>query len=336
MTNRQWILMRRPVGDIRDGDLVLQTSPIPKAKAGEVVIRNEWLSLDPTNRVWMSDMEQYLPPVPLDSPMRGVVVGKVVDSGSDAFAVGSYAMGLGSWSDYSCVPAAMLSPVPELPGISRKDVFGQFAVVAPTAYFGLLDIGAPKIGETLVVSGAAGAVGCIAVQLGKAWGCKVVGIAGGREKCDWIRNDLGADAVIDYKSEPVGPRLKAICPEGVDIYFDNVGGDTRNTVMSQMNLFGRVALCGMISGYNDDGREATPANYSRILMQRLKVQGFIVLDHAARFPEAIGALARLHLEGRMKWRYHEVDGLEHADKAVRLLYTGGNTGKLMVRLADPG
>ncbi|MGQ0698762.1 MAG: NADP-dependent oxidoreductase [Panacagrimonas sp.] len=335
MQNRQWILTRRPVGDIRDGDLVFQTNPIPKPKKGEVVVKNEWLSLDPTNRLWMSDMDQYMPPVLLGAPMRGFVVGKVVDSASDAFPVGSYATGLGSWSDYSCEPAAMLSPTPEVPGISRKDVFGQFGIVGPTAYFGLLEIGAPKIGETLVVSGAAGAVGSIAVQLGKVWGCKVVAIAGGKDKCDWIRNDLGADQVIDYKSQDVDKSLRGLCPEGIDIYFDNVGGDTLNAAMGQMNMYGRIIQCGMIAVYNKDGHDAAPSNYPRILMKRLKVQGFIVIDYAARYPEAIRALAKLHLEGRLKWRHHELEGLEQADKAVRMLYTGGNTGKLMIKIADP-
>jgi NADPH-dependent curcumin reductase CurA len=333
--NRQWILARRPTGDIKDGDLVFQTNPMPKPRKGEVVLRTEYLSLDPTNRLWMSDMDQYMEPVPINAPMRGFVVGKVVDSGSDQFEVGSYAMGIGSWSDYCCEPAASLNPVPDVPGISRKDVFGQYGIVGPTAYFGLLDIGAPKIGETLVVSGAAGAVGSLAGQLGKAWGCKVVGIAGGREKCDWIKKDLGFDVAIDYKKDDVDRKLREVCPEGIDIFFDNVGGDTLNAVMGQMNLFGRIITCGMIAVYNKDGRDAAPANYPRILMKRLKVQGFIVIDSAARYPEAVRALTTLHLQGRMKWRYHEIDGLENADKAVRLLYTGGNNGKLMIKVAEP-
>ncbi len=333
--NRQWILARRPVGDIRDGDLVLKTSAIPKPKKGEIVVRNEWLSLDPTNRLWMSEMDQYMPPVPLNDPMRGFIVGKVVASGSDAYDVGASVMGIGSWSDYSCGPAANYSPAPDVPGIPRKHVFGQLGLVAPTAYFGLLDIGAPRIGETLVVSGAAGAVGSIAGQLGKAWGCKVVGIAGGKDKCDWLTKDLGFDHAIDYKKQDVDKRVRELCPEGVDIYFDNVGGDTLNAVMGQMNLYGRIIECGMIAVYNKEGRDAAPANYPRILMKRLKVQGFIVIDHAARFPEAIRALSVLHLQGRLKWRNQEIDGLEKADQAVRMLYTGQNTGKLMIKIADP-
>jgi NADPH-dependent curcumin reductase CurA len=333
--NRQWILKRRPSGEIRDGDLVFETHPVPKAGEGQVVVRNEWLSLDPTNRIWMSEMDGYMPPVPLGAPMRGFVYGKVVDSGASAFPVGSYAMGIGSWSDYSLEPATSFFPMPAIPGISPKDVFGQYGIVAPTAYFGLLDIGAPKIGETLVVSGAAGAVGCIVGQLGKAWGCKVIGIAGGKDKCDWITQDLGFDAAIDYKKENLDERLRALCPEGVDIYFDNVGGETLNTVMSRMNVYGRVVQCGMISIYTKDGHDGAPSNYPLILMNRLRVQGFIVIDpmFTYRYPEAYRAITKLHLEGRLKWRYHEVEGLEQADQAVRMLYRGQNTGKLMVKVA---
>lgn len=331
--NREWILNRRPVGDIRDGDLVLTDGPIPQPKRGEVVISTEWLSLDPTNRVWMSDMDQYMEPVALGQPMRGFIVGKVVNSAADHVPVGSYMMGVGTWSDYSCASTAMLAPVPDIPGIPAKDIFGQFWLVGPTAYFGLHDIGAPKAGETLVVSGAAGAVGSIAVQLGKAWGCNVIGIAGGAEKCRYITAELGADAAIDYHNEDVGTSLQRLCPEGIDIYFDNVGGPTLNTVMGQMNVFGRIVQCGMIASYNDEGAGSAPANYPRILMKRLKVQGFICTDFMNRYPEAIGALAALRLEGRLKWRYHEIDGLEEADRAVRLLFSGKNTGKLMIKVA---
>ena len=247
--NRQWILARRPAGEIKDGDLVFRTGPIPNPAKGEVVVKTEWLSLDPTNRIWMSDIPQYMPPVALGAPMRGLICGTVVKSASDSVAEGAIVMGLGTWSDYACVPAAMVSPVPEIKGIPRKDVFGQLYLVGPTAYFGLTEIGAPKIGETLVVSGAAGAVGSIVGQLGKALGCKAVGIAGGKEKCATLTRDYGFDHAIDYKNEFIEQRLREVCPEGVDIYFDNVGGETLNTVLAQMNLFGRIVQCGMISAH---------------------------------------------------------------------------------------
>ncbi len=333
--NRRWILARRPAGEIKDGDLVFRTNPIPNPAKGEVVVKTEWLSLDPTNRIGMSDIPQYMPPVALGAPMRGLICGTVVKSASDSVAEGAIVMGLGTWSDYACVPAAMVSPVPEIKGIPRKDVFGQLYLVGPTAYFGLTEIGAPKIGETLVVSGAAGAVGSIVGQLGKALGCKAVGIAGGKEKCATLTRDYGFDHAIDYKNESIEQRLREVCPEGVDIYFDNVGGETLNTVLAQMNLFGRIVQCGMISVYDSEGAGAAPSNYPLILMQRLKVQGFIVLDYAARYPEAFRALAKLRFEGKMNWRFHDIAGLENAEKAVRMLFKGQNTGKLIVKVADP-
>ena len=330
--NRQWILARRPVGEIRDGDLLLKTTSLPVVGPGELLVRTHYLSLDPTNRIWMSDIDQYMEPVMIDAPMRGIVSGEVVGSGVPTFKLGDTVMGLGSWSDYCHGPAGNFSPMPVYPGLSPKDVFGQLCVVAPTAYFGLVDIGAPKVGETLVVSGAAGAVGSIVGQLGKALGCRVVGIAGGSEKCRWIVDELGFDIALDYKAGGLEAALRQACPQGVDIYFDNVGGETLNTVMGLTNLNGRIIECGLISTYNADCKVAGPSNYARIVMKRLKVQGFIVLDHAARYPEAYRAIAQLHAQGRMKWRCHELAGLDSAAEAVRLLYRGQNNGKLLIKV----
>ena len=333
INNRQWILARRPDGEIRDGDLLLKTTSLPVAGPGELLVRTHYLSLDPTNRIWMSDIDQYMEPVMLDAPMRGIVSGEVVGSGVPTFKLGDTVMGLGTWSDYCHGPAANFSPMPAYPGISQKDIFGQLCVIAPTAYFGLVDIGAPKVGETLVVSGAAGAVGSIAGQLGKALGCRVVGIAGGREKCRWIVDELGFDIALDYKVGGLEAALRQACPQGVDIYFDNVGGETLNTVMGLTNLYGRIIECGLISTYNADCKVAGPSNYARIVMKRLKVQGFIVLDYAARYAEAYRAFTQLHAQGRMKWRCHELVGLEAAAEAVRLLYRGQNNGKLLIKVA---
>jgi len=331
--NRQWILARRPVGEIRDGDFLLKTTSLPVVGPGELLVRTHYLSLDPTNRIWMSDIDQYMEPVLLEAPMRGIVSGEVVGSGVPAFKLGDTVMGLGSWSDYCHGPAGNFSPMPVYPGLSPKDVFGQLCVVAPTAYFGLVDIGEPKVGETLVVSGAAGAVGSIVGQLGKALGCRVVGIAGGSEKCRWIVDELGFDIALDYKVGGLEAALRQACPQGVDIYFDNVGGETLNTVMGLTNLYGRIIECGLISTYNADCKVAGPSNYARIVMKRLKVQGFIVLDYAARYPEAYRAFTQLHAQGRMKWRCHELVGLEAAAESVRLLYRGQNNGKLLIKVA---
>jgi NADPH-dependent curcumin reductase CurA len=332
INNRQWILARRPVGEIRDGDLLLKTTSLPVVGPGELLVRTHYLSLDPTNRIWMSDIDQYMEPVMVGAPMRGIVSGEVVGSGVPTFKLGDSVMGLGSWSDYCHGPAGNFSQMPAYPGLSPKDVFGQLCVVAPTAYFGLVDIGAPKVGETLVVSCAAGAVGSIVGQLGKALGCRVIGIAGGREKCQWIVDELGFDIGLDYKAGDLEGALRQACPQGVDIYFDNVGGETLNTVMGLTNLNGRIIECGLISTYNADCKVAGPSNYARIVMKRLKVQGFIVLDHAARYPEAYRAIAQLHAQGRMKWRCHELAGLEAAAEAVRLLYRGQNNGKLLIKV----
>lgn len=332
--NREWILKRRPVGEIADADLLMLDAPIPKAGEGEIVIRTHWLSLDPSNRIWMSEMPSYLPPVALDTAMRGVVMGEVIESRSAAFKPGDVVMGLGTWSDYCRMPAAGMQICPSIEGIPPEEVFGIYIAVGPTAYFGMVDIGQPKIGDTLVVSGAAGAVGMLAGQIGKAMGCHVVGIAGGRDKCAAIVDELGFDAAIDYKSEDVDARLSALCPQGVDIYFDNVGGEILDATLGHMNLYGRVVSCGLISSYNDDGRAAGPKNFALILMRRLKVQGFIIFDYAARYAEAYRALTVLHRQKKVKWHLHSIAGLENAVKAVRMLYTGGNNGKLMVKVSE--
>ena len=331
-THRQWILAKRPNGDIADGDLVFQTAPIPSAQADEIVIKTAYLSLDPTNRVWMNEADSYLPAVPLGAPMRGLVSGRVVESQSKAFKVGDLVMGVGSWSEYCVAPASAFVALPQIEGISSRDIFAIYYLVGPTAYFGLTDIGQPKVGETLVVSTAAGAVGSLVGQIGKALGCRVIGIAGGSEKCDWITKELGFDAAIDYKSQDVGAELGRLCPDGIDIYYENVGGAILDAVLPHMNLFGRIPVCGLISLYNATSAQPGPSNYPIILMQRLKVQGFIVLDYLHRYPEAFRALTKLHLSGQLKWRLQETEGLEHADENVRLLFQGNNSGKLLIKV----
>lgn len=324
--------MRRPSGDIRDGDLVLRDDSIPRPEAGQVVVRNEWLSLDPANRVYMADVKAYLPPVALGEPMRGFVCGAVVASAAPAFAAGDVVMGLGTWSDYSCVPAEYLMSVPDLPSMDRKDVFGQGYIVGPTAFLGLRNVGAPRAGETLVVSAAAGAVGSLVGQIGKAWGCKVVGLAGDAEKREWIVHDLGFDCALDYRPPGLKQRLREACPGGVDIFFDNVGGEVLDAVLGQMNLRGRVVQCGHMSTYNNDLAGATLRNYGCVITQRLRIEGFIVIDWFDQYPEALGEIVALHAKGQLTWRYHDVDGLAHAVEAIRLLFQGRNHGKMLVRV----
>ncbi|MBI2801568.1 MAG: NADP-dependent oxidoreductase [Gammaproteobacteria bacterium] len=332
-SNRVWRLRKRPVGAIGDDVLSFAPEPIPEPAVGQFLFRLNYLSLDPTNRIWMSDMDQYMPPVALGDAMRGVVCGTVVKSNHADFAPGDVVSGLGVWADYQIGAPGMLNKLGPFGNVSVADAFGLFAVVGPTAYFGLLDLGVPKAGETVVVSAAAGAVGSIVGQIAKIKGCRAVGLAGSAAKCQWLVNDLGFDAAINYKTEDVASALKRACPKGVDIYFDNVGGDILDACLKQMNLQGRIPTCGLISQYNAKDIVPGPINYPMILMQRLKVQGFIVLDYANRYPEAIAALAGWLQQGKLKFRMDMYEGLENAVITLRKLYTGENTGKLMIHVA---
>ena len=332
--NRVWRLRKRPVGDITDDVLSFEEESIPEPGDREFLFRLNYLSLDPTNRVWMSDMDQYMPPVELDAPMRGAVCGTVVKSHHPDYGEGTIVSGLGVWADYQIGTPQTVNPMGDTGPVPVVDAFSTFAIVGPTAYFGLLEIGEPKEGETVVVSAAAGAVGSIVGQIAKIKGCRVVGLAGTDDKCAWIRDDLGFDAAINYRTEDVSKALTAACPDGIDVYFDNVGGAILDACLKLMNLKGRIATCGLISQYNATEPVPGPYHYSMILMQRLRVEGFIVLDFGERYPEAISALGQWMSEGKIKVRTEIVAGLENALQTVKKLYTGANTGKLMIRVKD--
>ena len=331
--NRVWRLRKRPETWITDDTLSLEQEPIPAPRDGELLIRMDYLSMDPTNRIWMSDTDQYMPPVALGAPMRGIVCGTVVESKHPGFAAGDIVSGLGTWADYQIGRPGMLGKLPRLDGVPLAETFGLTVGVGPTAYFGLLELGAPKAGETVVVSAAAGAVGSLVGQIAKIKGCRAVGLAGTDAKCRWIVDELGFDAAINYRNEDVPAALKKACPNGIDVYFDNVGGDILDACLKQMNLFGRIPTCGLISQYNAAGEVPGPKHYPMILMQRLKVQGFIVIDYAARYPEAIAALGGWLQRGELKFRLDLHEGLENALKIVRMLYTGENQGKLMLKVS---
>ena len=275
-----------------------------------------------------------MPPVDLGAPMRGVVCGTVVKTKNAAYKVGEVVSGLGVWADYQIGTTAAVNPMGPTGPMPLIDAFGTFAVVGPTAYFGLLDLGEPKPGETVVVSAAAGAVGSIVGQMAKIKGCRAVGLAGSDEKCRWITEALGFDAAINYRKEDVPAALARTCPNGIDIYFDNVGGAILDACLKRMNFKGRIPTCGLISSYNATAPVPGPYNYDRILMQRLTVQGFIVLDYGDRYPEAIHALSGWMASGKLKVRQDVVDGLEHALDTLKKLFTGENSGKLMIRVKD--
>ena len=305
---------------------------VPEPDEGEAVVRVEYLSLDPTMRGWARDEPSYLPPVQLGEVMRGGAAGRVVASNNPAYPVGASVMGLLGWQEYAVVGGntGMLANV--LPdGVELLDALSLYGSTGVTAYFGVIDIGQAKEGETLVVSGAAGGVGSIAGQIGKIIGCRVVGIAGGKEKCRWVVDELGFDDCIDYKAGNIGTALAEACPDGIDVYFDNVGGDILDAALEHMKDFGRIVACGMISGYNAAERPPGPRNIFRIVTKRLRMQGFIVIDFLPRFPEAALQLGVWAAEGKIHNRVHVVDGFLSAPAAINMLFTGENTGKLVVK-----
>ena len=335
-TNRSWYLRKRPVGEVSEGDLDLIEEDMAPLAADMVRVRTIYLSLDPTNRIWMSDMDAYLPPVDLNTPMRGGSIGVVEESNSEAVPVGSIVnTGLATWALYNDLPGNAVNVLPNIPGVPLTAFMGPLGATGMTAYFGLMDIGAPKPGDTVVVSAAAGAVGSMVGQIGKIKGCRVVGIAGSDEKCRWLTEIAGFDAAINYKTEDVGAALDQHCPDGIDISFENVGGEIMEAVIARLNDFSRMPLCGLISTYNADPEASTgPKNFENLLMRRTKVQGFIVIDYLDRFAEGMAAMGGWLMEGKLKYETDIVDGLENAPAALSRLFVGANLGKLVVKVSD--
>lgn len=335
LTNRQFRLKTRPTGRVSRDNFEWVEEQVPALGDNSVLVRNVLLSLDPTNRIWMSDMDQYMPPVQIGEVMRGLGIGRVEESNNAKFKKGDYVSGLLGWQDYLVANEQTLNYVdklPSVPGVPVEAFAGPAGMTGLTAYFGLLDIGRPKEGETLVVSAAAGAVGSIVGQIGKLKGMRVVGIAGGDEKCNWLVKELGFDAAIDYKKPDWKEELEKATPNGIDVNFENVGGEIMKAVFERMNLFGRFVLCGLISGYNDQDDEKSRLSLVNALMKRVTIQGFIVMDFADRNPEAVTQLAKWIGEGKIKYRETIVDGLENAPDALNKLFDGGNVGKLLVRI----
>lgn len=311
----------------------LRETPMRELREGEILVRNLYLSLDPTNRIWMSDRDQYLPPVRIGDVMRGTTVGVVEASRSSGFAEGDVVLpSAGGWQLYAIAQARASRKLDPQKGIPLTAYLSVLGPTGLTAYFGLLDVCQPRSGDALVVSAAAGAVGSTVGQIAKIKGCRVIGIAGGPEKCRWICQDLGFDAAIDYRTEDVGSALDRLCPDGIDINFENVGGLIMDTVFSRLRRGGRMALCGMISAYNSEEPMAGPRDFGRILMNRLTVRGFIVLDYLPRADEALANLSRWIADGKLKWKDHVVDGLDEAPDALQRLFTGNHDGKLIVKL----
>ena len=333
-SSRRIVLARRPEGTVDAADLRLETEPVPEPGPGQALVRVDWISIDPTIRTWMDDAPGYLPPIEIDAVIRAGALGEVVASNSDRYAVGDTVFSMLGWQDHVLLddgePAAQVVP----PGMDPTAVLSVFGVTGMTAYFGLLDVARPNPGDTVVVSGAAGATGSVVGQIAKIKDAgKVVGIAGTDEKCAWLVDELGFDAAVNYKTEDVAARLRELCPDGIDVYFDNVGGEILDICLGQLAIGGRVACCGAISAYNDDrGQTYGLRNYFSLITKRARMEGFLVLDYLDRFLEGQADMLTWVLDGRVKHAVHVVDGLENARDALNLLFTGGNTGKVIVKV----
>ena len=335
-TNRQWLLASRPVGMVTEANFEFRESPLPEPADGEVLIRNLYVSFDPAMRGWMEDRESYLPPVAIGEPMRAGCVGQVVESKNANFAVGDLVQGMFGWQEYAIGAASGLAAPTKVPaGMPMTLPLGAMGVTGFTAYFGLLDLGEPKPGETVVVSGAAGATGQVAAQIARIKGCRVIGIAGGEEKCRWLREQARVDATVDYKNEDVEARLQELCPNGIDVYFDNVGGRMLEIVLGLIAMNARIVLCGGISGYNDEKPTPGPNNIMNLVLQRGRMQGFIVLDYLARAAEAVSDLGTWIKEGEIAYTEDIQEGIENAPQTFFRLFEGRNLGKQLLKLADP-
>ncbi len=332
--NAQWRLKSYPHERASESNFEWIEEATPALTDGQILVRIVYLSLDPTNRVWMQPRDTYMPMLPLGAVMRGVTIGVVEESRHRGFAEDDLVQGLGGWQSYYAGDAAGWTKLPRVPGLPTTAFFGAMGHIGFTAYFGLMDIGQPKPGETLVVSAAAGAVGSIAGQIGKIAGCRVVGIAGSDEKCAWITRELGFDAAVNYKKQDLGKELQSACPNGIDIDFENVGGDVMDAVFERINIGARIVLCGLISQYNTDQPARGPVNFPMILTRRARVQGLVVTDFSSRFGEATVQIVQWIQQGKMKYRIDLVEGLRAAPNALDRLFEGANIGKLLVKVSD--
>jgi NADPH-dependent curcumin reductase len=334
---RAWKLVARPEGSFKPQDFQWSEDPLPDLADGQVLVRQIYLSLDPTSRGWANSSPTYLPPVALGSVMRGFGLGIVEESRHPGLAAGDYVQGLIGWQTHAVMNGAEIGRMERDPDIPLDAYMAVLGHIGATAYFGLLEIGQPKRGETLVVSGAAGAVGSLVGQIGKIAGCRVVGVAGSDEKCRWLTEELGFDAAVNYKAGPVRSRLRRECPNGIDVHFENVGGEVLDAALAYINTRARIVLCGMISQYNEFVPPPGPRFLGNVLIRRARIEGFIVMDYHERYPEAFGPLKQWMAEGRLKYKTDVVDGLEQAPVAVNRLFSGANIGKLLVKVSDdPG
>ena len=327
--NKKWILKKRPIGLVDESNFDFIEEELPAVKDGEILIQNEYLSVDPTQRMWLTDMPGYLPPIQIDEVIRSSGMGRVIQSKSDKFDEGDLVNGLVGWQTHLISDGKGFTKVPEiLPIPTMINVLGLTGI---TAYYGLLDVGQPKEGDTVVVSGAAGATGSVVAQIAKIKGCNVSGLAGGEEKCAWLE-ECGLDHVIDYKATKATKEVGRIAKNGIDIYFDNVGGPLLEAVLFKINLNARIVICGAISNYASTDMPVGPRNLSSLIVNRARMEGFLVLDYLHRSDEAIQELSKWLMYGKIKHREDIQEGIENCPSTLNRLFTGQNIGKQILKI----
>jgi hypothetical protein len=336
MDNQQIVLAQRPVGQVNETTTTLITSEKPICGEGQALIKVAMLSIDPTIRTWMDDAPGYLPPIALGDVIRGGGTGLVVESRTPHLREGDIVFGMTGWQEWVLATEEnRFSVIPQGLGLDLATMMNVLGITGLTAFFGLTDVGKITSGDVVVVSGAAGATGSVVGQIAKARGAsKVVGIAGGAQKCAEVVEKYGFDECVDYRESDLRGRLSHACPNGVDLYFDNVGGEVLDAVLANLAMNARVVLCGAISQYNATGPRRGLENTSMLIVRRARMEGFLILDYASRFPEAQGELATMVLSGALQHQEHVVKGLEHAPEALNLLFSGGNHGKTLVAVDE--
>lgn len=331
--NRQWVLARRPQGQVRVEDFARRDAPVPvpDLAAGEILIRTLMLGFDPAQRGWMDDGPSYMPPMVIGEPVRGSAAARVVASTNPAYPEGAVVRGLFTWQDYAIAArAGEAAPVLIPEDVSPEEALGVLGGASLTAHVGLNQIGRLRARDTVLVSGAAGAVGSVAVQIARLKGARVIGIAGGAEKCRWLTEDYGADAAIDYRRENVAARLAVLAPDGIDLFFDNVGGETLEAGIAHIARFGRIVLCGAISGYNDADAAPGPRNLMRMIAQRAEMRGFILLDHMDSVPAARADLKSWLRAGQLLYRTDIQQGFEAIPETILRLFSSASQGKQLL------
>ena len=333
MKRRVWKLVNRPEGINFDEALSLVEEDIDSPKDNKILIKTKMISMDAGTRMWMSDREDsYQPPLELGSNMVGVCLAEVVESDNPNFSTGDLVRGFGEWADYAVVEADSFLKLEA--GLDQEEAYlSVLGLNGWTAYVGVMEVGKPKEGETFLVSAAAGATGSLAGQIAKKAGCKVVGLAGSQEKCDWLVNDLGFDNAINYKTEDLDSALKDVCPNGIDIYFDNVAGNILNVVLQNLALYARIPLCGLIAQYNEKGsRMPGPENFDQLLMKRASITGFFCPDFLDDGPKIEEIMHDWYIEGSLKFKADVTNGLENVLVSYKRMFNGDNIGKTLVKL----